>query len=185
MGKYQQYHKLDTATLKEITELVIKYHEEEKARATKIHHDTKRANVKLLLRKYREIVTHVDRAVYKVSQLDYDLKLQDILEMMSSNQRESFRVEAIRENVVTLRILVDHMNKMLESYRQSCEMYGGEEDMRRYRVIMSLYIYPEKKTVEEVAEWEGVDRSTIYRDIDAAADRLAVLFFGIFGLKFL
>jgi hypothetical protein len=95
------------------------------------------------------------------------------------------RVESIRENVAKARITVNHMDKMLDSYRYSCEKYGKEEDRRRYRIIMELYIYPDKKSVDEVAQMEHIDRSTVYRDIDMAADRLAVLFFGVYGLRFL
>ena len=112
------------------------------------------------------------------------MKLQTLLELMGT-RKESFRVESLRENAATARIIVDHMNKMLESYRVSCELYGKEEDRRRYRVVRAMYIDPERLTVDEIAEIEFVDRATIYRDVDAAADRLAVLFFGVYGLKFL
>jgi hypothetical protein len=74
---------------------------------------------------------------------------------------------------------------MLESYQRSCENSNRDEDRRRYRVLYDMYISPEPKTPEAIAQKEFVDKSTVYRDIDAAADHLAVLFFGVYGLKFL
>jgi hypothetical protein len=170
--------------MKEIAACVADLYREEEEQAVKARHDRKRANIKLLLRKYREIVQYVDDAVYEATQLESDVELQEILELMRNNQRETFRVEAIKENVATARMIVDHMRAMLQSYREACERYGTGEDLRRYRVIMALYIDEDRRTIEEVEELEFITRSTVYRDIDAAADRLAVLFFGIYGLKF-
>ena len=177
--------RLDPELAKEIVSFVIECHREEEAKAIKARHDKKRANIKLLLRKYRDIVEHVDNAIFDAAHLDDDLQLQDILELMSGNRHEPFRVESIRKNVATARIIVGHMVKMLESYRLSCEMSGKDEDKRRYRVIHDMYIAPAAKTVDEIALDENIDKSTVYRDIDAAAERLAVLFFGVFGLRFL
>ena len=183
-SKKQVGKRLDAELVGEITNCVIDRLREEETRLVKSRHDRKRANIKLALRKYREIVTHVDKAVYKASQVEDDFTLQELLEMMSGNSRESFRVESIRESAAKAKIMVDHMDMMLETYRLSCENSNKAEEKRRWRVLYSMYIGPERKTPEEIAQDEFVDKSTIYRDIDAAADRLAVLFFGVYGLKF-
>jgi len=178
------YRKLDAETIKEIASCVLEIHRETEKKAARFMHDRRRANIKLLLRKYRDIVSFVNDAIYDAAQLDYDMQLNDILELMSSNRREMVRVESIKESVATARVIVDHMNKMLETYKASCEACGIE-DQRRYRVIMAMYIDKEKKTVEEIEKAESITRSSVYRDIDAAADRLAILFFGLYGLQFL
>ena len=179
------YQKLDPEMMKEITGYVIDTLREEEAASAQASHGKKRANIKLLLRNYRDIVDHVEDAVYDAIQLDYDLKLQDILELMSGKRGESFRVESIRENAATARIIVGHIDRMMDSYRDSCEKYGKEEDRRRFRVVQAAYIAPEHLSIDDIARAENIDRSTVYRDIDAAADRLAVLFFGVYGLRFL
>jgi hypothetical protein len=185
MKKESPYKRLDPELLKEITRYVIDCLHEEEAKIVKVNHDRKRSNIKLLLRKNREIVKHVDESVYEAAHLSEDVLLQDLFEQMVGTGKENFRVEAIKESAAKSRVMVDHMNKMLESYRLSCESSGKDEDRRRYRVIYSVYISPEVKTMEEIADDEFVDKSTIYRDIDAAADKLAVLFFGVYGLRFL
>ena len=179
------YKRLDTELTREITGYVIETLREEESKLIAARHDRKRANIKLLLRKYREIVTHVDEAVYDATQAGYDITLQDLLGMMSGDRRESFRVESIQESALRAKVMVEHMDRMLDNYRQSCENSNKDEERRRYRVLHSMYISPNRRTPEEIAEDEYIDKSTVYRDIDAAADRLAVLFFGVYGLKFL
>jgi hypothetical protein len=81
-------------------------------------------------------------------------------------------------------VLLAHVNRTLDSYKTNAEKYGKAEDKRRCRVIMALYIEQDAKTVEEISAIEHVDKRTIYRDIDIAAEQLAVLLFGVFGLRF-
>ena len=181
----KKYIQLDHETINEISNCVKASLHDEEARLLNKRHDKKRANIKLTLRRYREIVEYVEKAVYDASQLDNDLTLQDLLELMNGDRRETFRVESIRESAAQARIMVDHMNKMIESYRLSCESSGKTEEKRRYRVLYSMYIAQERKTPEEIAQDEFVDKSTVYRDIEVATERLAVLFFGVYGLKFL
>jgi hypothetical protein len=138
-----------------------------------------------LLRKYREIVRHVEQTVYEAIHVEDDLSLQELLDLMRNDCRESFRVESLRNSAAKGRLLVNHMDKMLETYKESCERSEREDDKRRYRIINNMFIAPEAKTADEIALEEHIDKSTVYRDIDAAAERLAVLFFGVYGLKFL
>lgn len=187
MSKKKQihYNRLDAETIEQITNCVIDRLREEEEKLRDTRHDRRRANIKLLLRNYRDISKHVDDAAYEATQLDYDTTLQDILELMSSRKRDSFRVEAIRESVATAKIITGHMQKMLESYELSCQHFGKPEDRRRYRVIKAMYIDQKKLTIDEIADMENIDKSTAYRDIESATDKLAVLFFGVYGLRFL
>jgi hypothetical protein len=185
MAKRREYKALTPELMKEVTIYIMDGLKEEEERLRKTSHDRKRANIKLALRKYRDILTHVEESVYEASQIAYDYELQELLGLMSGDRRDNFRVEAIKESAARSKVMIDHMNKMLESYKFSCENSNREEDRRRYRVLHSLYICIDPETPEEIAQREHVDKSTIYRDIDAAADRLAVLFFGVYGLKFL
>jgi len=178
-----QYRKLDSDTISEITSCVIDRRREEAEKQDEARHDSRRANIKLLLRHYRDIAAYADNALYDAARIEYDLKLKDILALMTDRRKGSFRVSAIQENAVAARVMVDHMDRMLEFYRFSCEKCG--EDMRRYRAVTALYTDPEPMSVDEVAEAEKVDKSTVYRDVDAACDKLAVLFFGAYGLRFL
>jgi hypothetical protein len=104
--------------------------------------------------------------------------------MMGNSGRESLWVESLRESAVKAGTLLKHMERMMEVYRVMCEASFNDADKRRYRAVYLLYFAPEPMTLAEVAQSEFVDKSTIFRDVDAAADKLAVLFFGAYGLNF-
>ena len=179
-----QYERLDPVLAKEITDFIIDKLREEETKLVKARHDHKRANVKLLLRKYRGIVENVSKSVYDAVHIEDDVELLELIEMMSG-KRESFRVESLRDSAARSQMLVAHIDRMIAAYKDFCDKSDKEEDKRRYRVVYDSFISPNPKTTEEIAAAEHIDKSTIYRDIDAAADRLAVLFFGVYGLKFL
>jgi len=177
--------KLDAETLKEITSCVIGTLRDEEARMMEERHDRMRANIKQALRKYRELAAHAEKSVYSAIRAEDDFTLRDLLDLMKGNGREEFRVESIRESAARARLMVDHMDRMLESYRIDCESSDKPEERRRYRVIYHMFISQDRMTPEEAARCEFVDKSTVYRDIDIAAERLSVLFFGVYGLSFL
>ena len=59
------------------------------------------------------------------------------------------------------------------------------EGQGRYRVIYWMYLSEdESKTAEDIAEMENVVVRTVFRDIKTAYEELAVLFFGIDGVRF-
>ena len=91
-------------------------------------------------------------------------------------------IESIRESVARTRLIIQHVNEMLAMYKIYCERSQRLEDMRRFRVIHGLYIAEQSKSADEIADEECVETRTIYRDIDAAVERLTALIFGIDGL---
>jgi predicted transcriptional regulator len=72
---------------------------------------------------------------------------------------------------------------MLKYFRIACEQSGREEEMRWYRIIMKTYIDEERKTAEQIAEEEHIERRTVYKNINAAIKPLSALIFGIDSLK--
>lgn len=183
--KSEKYERLTPELKKELAGYVVTTLREEEAKQIKVRHDKKRANIKLVLRRYRELVAHVEEAVYEATQAEDDYSLQSILELMGCHSGKVFSIDNMRENVATVRLLVVHMERMLDQWRLLCEHSGKEEEMRRYRVVTMMYIDPKPTPIEEIANFEHIDKRTVYRDIDAAIDKLAVLFFGMYGLDFL
>jgi hypothetical protein len=181
MGKGQQ-KKLDSDTLKEITSYVIAKLREEENNTAKFRYDKRRANTKMLLRNYRSLADHCESAIYDASQADDDTSLADVLELLGGSRAASLKVESIKESAARTRLIVDHITKMLELYRAFCEHSTRPEDMRRYRVITHMYFSRYPKTAEELAAIESVEARTVYRDVDAAVERLTALIFGIDGL---
>lgn len=74
-----------------------------------------------------------------------------------------------------------------ELYMSKAEInnHAQKYSQRRYRVIYWMYLSEdESKTAEDIAEMENVVVRTVFRDIKTAYEELAVLFFGIDGVRF-
>lgn len=177
----KQYKKLDHETMKEICDLVLSRYGEEERHSAKARYDKRLRNTKMLLRNYRELVAHSESAIYDAAQIVED-DLFDILEMMSGGRNSSYYVESIKASAARTRIIIEHVNEMLSIYEIFCERSQRPEDRRRFRTIRSLYIQEEGKTAEAIARRENVDTRTVYRDVDAACEKLTALIFGIDGL---
>lgn len=155
--------------------------EKEKQKERKSRHDRRLRNTKLLLRNFRMFKEHCRNAVFEASQLDENAV--DILDMMWNRSGSDSFVESIKKSVQRTAIIMQHITEMLALYEVYCCKSPKAEDARRYRVIDALYIADDPLTAQQIAEREGIDLRTVYKDIDAAAEKLSALIFGIDGLN--
>lgn len=147
------------------------------------HHRKKLHNTRLLIKNYRAFKAHSLRAVYSAAECEDSIF--DILSIMTESNfaKAETTVNSIKNSAARTAVMVKHIETMVETYKIWCERSGKEDNMRHYRVIYALYIADECKSIDEIAEMEFVDRSTIYRDIKEAIEMLASLIFGIDSLK--
>ena len=155
--------------------------EKEKQKERKSRHDRRLRNTKLLLRNFRMFKEHCRNAVFEVSQLDENAI--DILDLMWNRTGSDNFVESIKKSAQRTAIIMQHITDMLGLYEAYCFRSGKPEDSRRYRVIDAMYIADEPLTPAQIAEHEDIDVRTVYKDVDAAAEKLSALIFGIDGLK--
>lgn len=146
-------------------------------------HDKRLRNTKLLLRNYRNFVDYNENAIYETAQLcgDDDAKL---LEMIGLDTSETRRVESIRSNVVRTRMIMEHIQEMLEVYKKRCGNSKKPEVNRRWRVLEALYLSEESKEPHEIAELEHISISQVYQDVNNATEDLSKLFFGLQLIQF-
>lgn len=171
------------AQLKKITEtaslVAIEAYRKEVERERLENRDKRLYNTRLLMEKYRGMVKYAEDAVYEARQLDDDFELQALVEMMSTGKDSySLSVESIQERVGKVRVILDHVTKMLDFYHHRCEMSGKQEIMRKWDTIRYLYLDEDEKTVQDLAEMYYVDERTVYRYNRAALQDLSALFFG-------
>ena len=185
MAKKAIEKKMSADMMKEITNFVIDRLREEETATAKAKFDRKKANTKLLLRSYRSLVDHCESSTYTASQVDVEsgLSLAEILDFINENASDKLKVESIRQSAVRTKIIVDHIDTMIDLYRAYCDKSPKDEDRRRYRVIYWLYLDSEPKTATDLAEEEFTDKRTIYRDVNMAVEQLTALFFGVDGLN--
>lgn len=165
------------------SEYALKKYEEEKAAALTQIRDKRYRNTKLLVRKFRQLRDYESNAIYSTSQLLSD-QTDEILTELGIDPEDKYEVGKIRDNVVVTKVIMDHVETMLEVYHQRCEKSKKPENRRRWRVLFSMYLSDDQKTAQEIADIENVSMSMVYQDIDNACEELTPLFFGIDLLQF-
>ena len=75
------------------------------------------------------------------------------------------------------------VNTMLKEYERMCYESNREDDKRHWRIIEALYLSGTRTTALEVAERENMDKRTVYKNVDAAAEDLTTLLFGVEGIE--
>ena len=178
-------------TIKQATEVAAKQAAEQAAIVIQNEHREFRskrfrkqyANTRLLFQHYRSLNSHYANAVWE-SEKDVTDEFVDIMELMSGQgYTETVVVDNIKKSAEKTRIIMQHINKMLDIYHKQCENSKYAEDMRHWRVIKGLYLLPEKASVDDIAEKENINRRTVYKDVDAAVESLTMLLFGIDGVE--
>ena len=188
MGKTEK-DKHKTMTMEEIIELATKtaisVYDQQKKAEVKEKHDRRLRSTKMLLENYRSFSSYNDNAVsnlYDALKIDEDI--YSVLELMEGRERISsdVKIDSIEKGVLRTKIMMAHVDAMLEIYKRNCETSPYPEEMRRYRVIYGMYLGEEEKRAEQIAEEECCDIATVYRDKKNAILKLTALIFGIDGI---
>lgn len=158
--------------------------ERERKAYRKQQYDWKYHNTKLLLRNYRRLNAYYENAVFDTDGAeDADESFEDIMRSMGRPADEEIFVESIQRNYLSTKIIMTHVNKMLDCYKIMCERSKRQDDARHWRVLDGLYISDDYTTAEEISRREHIDKRTVYRDIDICAEDLTALLFGVGGIE--
>ena len=162
-------------------ELERQQEQDGKARGERHHRVVNSA--KMLLKNYRRFKKMTVSSVYG-KDTSTNETLVELLELMQGIYRSGeLEVVSIKDRVARTELMIEHIDAMLEVYKKDCNR--SPEGQRRYRVIYWMYLSEdESKTAEDIAEMENVVVRTVFRDIKTAYEELAVLFFGIDGVRF-
>lgn len=162
----------------------VKAVERERRAYRKQQYDWKYHNTKLLLRNYRRLNAYYENAVFSIEDAtEEDESFEDIMRSMGRPADEEIFVESIQKNYLATRIIMTHVNKMLDCYEIMCERSSRQDDARHWRVLEGLYLSEDYTTAEQIAKQEHIDKRTVYKDIDVCAADLTALFFGVGGIE--
>lgn len=158
--------------------------ERERKRLQRQQTDKRYHDTKLLIRKYRQLNEYYQNAVFdEEGAEEADEDFEEIMRSFGVSFRdEKITADSIKRNYLVTRVVMAHVNKMLEVFQTMCERSNRSSDKRRWRVLHDLYLSEKPSTAEQIASREKIERRTIYKDIDACLSDLSVLFFGIDGL---
>lgn len=157
--------------------------QEQDGKARRERHHRVVNSAKMLLKNYRRFKKMTVSSVYG-KDTSTNETLVELLELMQGIYRSGeLEVVSIKDRVARTELMIEHIDAMLEVYKKDCNR--SPEGQRRYRVIYWMYLSEdESKTAEDIAEIENVVVRTVFRDIKTAYEELAVLFFGIDGVRF-
>lgn len=162
----------------------VKAVERERKAYRKKQYDWKYQNTKLLLRNYRRLNAYYQNAISSIEDAEEaDESFEDIMRSMGRPADEEIFVESIQKNYLATRIIMTHVNKMLDCYEIMCERSNRQDDKRHWRVLEGLYLSENYTTAEQIAKQEHIDKRTVYKDIDVCAADLTALFFGVGGIE--
>lgn len=157
--------------------------QEQDGKARRERHHRVVNSAKMLLKNYRRFKKMTVSSVYG-KDTSTNETLVELMELMQRIYRSGeLEVVSIKDRVARTELMIEHIDAMLEVYKKDCNR--SPEGQRRYRVIYWMYLSEdESKTAEDIAEMENVVVRTVFRDIKTAYEELAVLFFGIDGVRF-
>lgn len=157
--------------------------QEQDGKARRERHHRVVNSAKMLLKNYRRFKKMTVSSVYG-KDTSTNETLVELLELMQGIYRSGeLEVVSIKDRVARTELMIEHIDAMLEVYKKDCNR--SPEGQRRYRVIYWMYLSEdESKTAEDIAEMENVVVRTVFRDIKTAYEELAVLLFGIDGVRF-
>lgn len=162
----------------------VKAVERERKAYRKRQYDWKHQNTKLLLRNYRRLNAYYQNAIFSIEDAEEaDESFEDIMRSMGRPADEEIFVESIQKNYLATRIIMTHVNKMLDCYQIMCERSNRQDDKRHWRVLEEMYLSENYTTAEQIARQEHIDKRTVYKDIDVCAADLTALFFGVGGIE--
>lgn len=157
--------------------------EKEQEKYRKRQYNWKYHNTKLLLRNYRRIKKYFENAVFNSEDAEEeDESFERIMRGASRAANEKIFVKSIQKNYITTKIIMTHVNKMLECYEIMCKHSSRPDDARHWRVLEGLYLSNDYTTAEKIANTEHIDKRTVYRDVDICVTDLTTLLFGVGGM---
>ncbi len=151
----------------------------EQKRQRRIRISTQLHNTKKLMRHFREIELNAANAIASIR----DAQTEDF-DFYKAVMEDDARVDiqAILQAKARSALIIEHIKTMLAVYGQIAGQSGDPTEIRRYRVLMDMYVKEPRKSVQDIAEREAIDQRTVYRDYDAACERLSALLYGVQGV---
>ncbi len=141
--------------------------------------DIRLRNTKLLMKNYRKFADYNSHAIYETAQICQACDNDALFSLAGISPADKFHVESIRNGVATTRIIVEHIDTMLDVYKSRCEKSPKAEKQRRWRVLQAMYLSSEELSPAEIADDEHISLSQFYEDINNACEDLTPLLFGL------
>lgn len=170
--------------IKKASEAGAEAYKKEQSQSTRRKVDRMLYKTKVLLEKYTWLKAYAKNSVYTLEQAEKvndgmaDIEVLTKFGIFDNDKT----LHNLKRGVITVNMLMTHVDNMLEVYREICESSASKTKQRQYRVVYNMYLAEEKKTTKEIAEMECEEVRTIQNDAKAAREDLTALIFGLDGI---
>lgn len=170
--------------IKKASEAGAEAYKKEQSQSTRRKVDRMLYKTKVLLAKYTWLKAYAKNSVYTLEQAEKvndgmaDIEVLTKFGIFDNDKT----LHNLKRGVITVNMLMTHVDNMLEVYRENCESSASKTKQRQYRVVYNMYLAEEKKTTKEIAEMECEEVRTIQNDAKAAREDLTALIFGLDGI---
>ncbi|WP_107838402.1 hypothetical protein [Metasolibacillus meyeri] len=156
----------------------IKTYEETKANVNAREYNKRLYNAKLLLKHYDELKTYVEKVDYKAKVSVPKLMISEKENIINLIEFGGDIVKSIKQTSQTTIAMIQYLDRALDTLEY---IYKQENNARDFEIVKMYYF--EKKKSDIVAERYSINKRSVYKIINNVAERLAILLFGIYGIK--
>lgn len=167
---------LTAAQMDLVVSAVIKVHKKQLKKEGERERDRRLRNVKLILRNYSAFKKYAEQS----SRVDSGCDEEQTKKKLVLNGEDI--VNSIRMTTNRTLVMIRHLENALAALEYiSKQEPEGVSARLHYDVIRQRYI--DKRAIAEIAKIYVMNERTVYKLLDAAAERLSVMLFGVYGLE--
>ena len=162
---------------------IEQYKNEEKLKE-KITYDIKIKNTRLLLKNYRRF----EKACIQAVVTEKDLESATVDEILDKLYCTTYDEVTVVQSILTSKkrteIIMSHIKKIINFYIFEAEQSKNDEKIRKAHILNDLYVEGKyKPKINAMSEKYHISERQIRRDANSAIEEIAVLMFGIDGIR--
>lgn len=150
----------------------------------KITYDIKLKNTRLLLKNYRKFVDFCSQATVSEKELETATVEEIMDKLYCEAYDEVTMVQSLLASKKRTEIIMAHIEKIKNFYIFDADSSKNDEKRRRAHVLEDLYLKGKKQPrVSDIAKKYHISERQVNRDKNAAIEEVAILMFGIDGIR--
>ena len=150
----------------------------------KITYDTRIKNTRLLLKNYRSFVKACKQATFTEKELETATVEEVLDKLFCQSYDEVTVVQSILTSKKRTEIILTHIERIINFYIFESEQSKNDEKIRKAHILNDLYVEGKNKPkINAMSEKYHISERQIRRDANSAIEEIAVLMFGIDGIR--
>lgn len=90
-------------------------------------------------------------------------------------------VSSIKQTTQRTLVMIRYLDQALDTLEFICGQEDAASGNKQFDILQARYVDGQK--IAEIAVDFGMNERSVYKVIDAAAERLSVILFGVYGLR--